>query len=71
MVLKILDAFAGIGGFSYAAERLVGGYKTKQFIEIDEYCQSVDSIFEILEGVVDKHYDKIEKAQSKQPDMEW
>ena len=41
MVLKILDAFAGIGGFSYAAERLVGGYKTKQFIEIDEYCQSV------------------------------
>ena len=23
----------------------------------DEYCQSVDSIFEILEGVVDKHYD--------------
>ena len=41
MVLKILDAFAGIGGFSYAAERLVGGYKTKQFIEINEYCQSV------------------------------
>ena len=37
----------------------------------DEYCQSVDSIFEILEGVVDKHYDKIEKAQSKQPEMEW
>ena len=39
--------------------------------QFDEYCQSVDSIFEILEGVVDKHYDKIEKAQSKQPDMEW
>ena len=37
----------------------------------DEYCQSVDSIFEILEGAVDKYYDKIEKAQSKQPDMEW
>ena len=37
----------------------------------DEYCQSVDSIFEILEGVVDKHYDKVEEAQSKQPDMEW
>ena len=37
----------------------------------DEYCQSVDSIFEILEGAVDKHHDKIEKAQSKQPDMEW
>ena len=41
MVLKLLDAFAGIGGFSYAAERLVGGYETKQFIEIDKYCQSV------------------------------
>ena len=37
----------------------------------DEYCQSVDSIFEILEGAVDKYYDKIEKAKSKQPDMEW
>ena len=37
----------------------------------DEYCQSVDSIFEILEGAVDRHYDKVEKAQSKQPDMEW
>jgi DNA (cytosine-5)-methyltransferase 1 len=41
LVLKLLDAFAGIGGFSYAAERLVGGYETKQFIEIDKYCQSV------------------------------
>ena len=39
--LKLLDAFAGIGGFSYAAEKLVGGYKTKCFIEIDPYCQSV------------------------------
>ena len=39
--MKLLDAFAGIGGFSYAAERLVGGFETKQFIEIDEYCQSV------------------------------
>ena len=39
--MKLLDAFAGIGGFSYAAERLVGGFKTTQFIEIDEYCQSV------------------------------
>ena len=37
----------------------------------DEYCQSVDKIFEILEGSVDKYYEKVEKAQSKQPDMEW
>ena len=37
----------------------------------DEYCKSVDSIFEILEGTVDKYYDKIEKAQAKQPIGEW
>ena len=36
-----------------------------------EYIEEVDSIFEELEGVVDKHYDKIEKAQKKQPEMEW
>ena len=41
MDLKILDLFSGIGGFSYAAERIVGGYKTTQFVEIDPYCQSV------------------------------
>ena len=36
-----------------------------------EYIEEVDTIFEELEGVVDKHYDKIEKARSKQPEMEW
>lgn len=41
MVLKLLDLFSGIGGFSYAAEKIVGGYKTTQFVEIDSYCQSV------------------------------
>ena len=41
MVLKVLDLFSGIGGFSYAAEKMVGGYKTTQFVEIDPYCQSV------------------------------
>ena len=39
--LKVLDLFSGIGGFSYAAESLVGGFKTTQFVEIDPYCQSV------------------------------
>ena len=39
--LKLLDTFAGIGGFSYAAEKLVGGFKTVQFIEIDSYCQQI------------------------------
>ena len=41
MTLKLLDTFAGIGGFSYAAEKLVGGFQTVQFIEIDPYCQQV------------------------------
>ena len=27
----------------------------------DEYCDSVDSIFEILEGTVDRHYDRREQ----------
>ena len=30
----------------------------------------VDAIFEELEGTIDRHYDKIEKAQAKQPTME-
>ena len=37
----MLDTFAGIGGFSYAATKLVGGYRTTQFIEIDPFCQKV------------------------------
>ena len=37
----------------------------------DSYCQEVDSIFEILEGSVDKYYEKVERAQSKQPTAEW
>ena len=36
-----------------------------------DYIEEVDSIFQILEGSVDKYYEKVEKAQSKQPDMEW
>ena len=41
MELKLLDLFSGIGGFSYAAERIVGGFKTTQFVELDPYCQKV------------------------------
>ena len=37
----MLDTFAGIGGFSYAATKLVGGYRTTQFIEIDSFCQKI------------------------------
>ncbi len=39
--LKILDLFSGIGGFSYSAERLVGGFETEAFCEIDPFCQKV------------------------------
>jgi len=41
MKLKLLDTFAGIGGFSYASEKLVGGFKTTQFIEINPFCQKI------------------------------
>ena len=36
-----------------------------------EYIEEVDEIFEVLESTVDKFYAKIEKAQAKQPSMEW
>ena len=36
-----------------------------------EYLAEVDTIFEELEGVVDKYYAKIEKAKSKQPTPDW
>jgi DNA (cytosine-5)-methyltransferase 1 len=39
--LRLLDLFSGIGGFSYAAERLVGGYETVGFCEIDPFCRQV------------------------------
>ena len=39
------------------------------------YCeedqQVIDSVFEVLEGSVDKFYAKVEKAQAKQPVAEW
>jgi len=39
--LKLNDFFSGIGGFSYAGEKLVEGFETTQFIENDPYCQKV------------------------------
>lgn len=41
MTLRLLDLFSGIGGFSYAAERIVGGFETTQFVEREPYCQRV------------------------------
>ena len=39
--LTVLDLFSGIGGFSYAAERLVGGFQTIAFCDSDEPCRKV------------------------------
>jgi DNA (cytosine-5)-methyltransferase 1 len=41
MTLRLLDTFSGIGGFSLAAEHLVGGYETVAFVEREPFCQSV------------------------------
>ena len=39
--LRLLDVFSGIGGFSYAAERIVGGFKTVAFVECEPFCQKI------------------------------
>ena len=39
--LRLLDLFSGIGGFSFAAEHLVGGYQTVAFVEREPFCQYV------------------------------
>ena len=42
MTLKMLDTFAGIGGFSYAAKYLIDpGIETTGFVEIDPFCQKI------------------------------
>jgi len=38
---------------------------------ITENIDEIDSIFEELEGTIDKYYEKVEKAQSKQPTPQW
>ena len=40
-MLRMLDLFSGIGGFSYAGEKLVGGYETIAFCEYDKHAQKV------------------------------
>jgi len=39
-VLRVLDLFSGIGGFSLGLER-TGGFRTVAFCEIDPYCRAV------------------------------
>jgi len=38
--LKVLDLFSGIGGFSLGLEQ-TRGFETKQFVEVNEFCQKV------------------------------
>lgn len=40
MTLQHLDLCSGIGGFALAA-RMVGGYATRAFVEIDPFCRRV------------------------------
>ena len=39
--------------------------------EDSQFHQDVDSVFEVLETVIDKYYDKVAVAQSQQPTAEW
>ena len=39
--------------------------------EDSQFVKDVDEIFEILEGAVDKYYNKLEAAKKKQPKAEW
>ena len=39
-MLRVLDLFSGIGGFSLGLER-AGGFETVAFCEIDKFCQQV------------------------------
>ena len=39
-VLRVLDCFSGIGGFTLAADRL-GGFETTQFVELGSFCTKV------------------------------
>ena len=44
-------------------------YASKKYIT--ENIDEIDSIFEELEGSVDRFYDNLEKKQSQQPVAEW
>ena len=41
------------------------------YSEESEFGIDCNSIFEVLEGVVDAYYDKVSEAQSKHPQAEW
>ena len=51
---------------------LEGYINPSEILAYDPECrEDIDNIFEVLEGTIDKHYDKIEAAKEKQPKAEW
>ena len=44
--------------------------KSVKYADSDNIAE-VDTIFEELEGTIDKYYEKVEKAQAKRPTAEW
>ena len=55
-----------LNSLEYTLDRWqVNGY------QCDEDQKVIDAVNEELERTIDKYYEKVEKAQSKQPDMEW
>ena len=39
--------------------------------DCEEEQQAIDSVYKELEGTIDKYYEKVEKAQAKQPTPQW
>jgi len=66
---KVTLTEAQISTILWTMEGYVQG--NADFDEDSNYGKDVNEIFEIFETTVDRHYNKVEKAQSKQPDMEW
>ena len=65
---KVTLTEAQISTILYTMEGYIQGSDDN---EDTKFMEDVDSIFEILEGSVDKYYEKVEKAQSKRPTEEW
>ena len=53
----------------YIMEGYIQG--SDDYSEESEFGIDCNSIFEVLEGVVDAYYDKVSEAQSKHPQAEW
>ena len=51
---------------------LEGYINPSEILAYDPECrEDIDTIFEVLEGAVDKYYNKLEAAKDKQPKAEW